>query len=186
MAKLTRVIESVLQESMVDDAAALVGIEKDEAAERIEGLSFANYLELGNAVDMEDVETAREILGTVSAIEEDLNEGGADFGLLTPEEMQGLPTPRLLAYYKAKRKEHKQNNVGSDWDVGAEYLDEVGKTIAIAKKILDTREHLGEDIFDEEKLLDKPTPSLKDLAKKHDMLTSLAAEPKARYWRAAC
>ena len=74
MAKLDKVIESVLRESLVDDAAELVGIESEDAEARISGLSFANYLELGNAIEMEDEETAKEILGTVSPIENEIEE----------------------------------------------------------------------------------------------------------------
>jgi hypothetical protein len=63
-------VSSVLNESLVADAAELVGIEEEDAEERIKGLSFANYIELGNAIDLEDAETAREILSTVAPIEE--------------------------------------------------------------------------------------------------------------------
>jgi hypothetical protein len=40
-------VSSVLNESLVADAAELVGIEEEDAEERIKGLSFANYIELG-------------------------------------------------------------------------------------------------------------------------------------------
>ena len=70
ISNLEEKVSSVLNESLVTDAAELVGIEEEDAEERIKGLSFANYIELGNAIDLEDAETAREILGTVSPIEE--------------------------------------------------------------------------------------------------------------------
>jgi len=101
MAKLDKVVERVLQESVADDAAELVGIEADEAAERIAGLSFANYLELGNAVDMEDAETAREILGTVSPIEEEV--------------VTEVAPPGMEGWIKKRKPEFKER-YGDRWE----------------------------------------------------------------------
>lgn len=73
-------VSSVLNESLVTDAAELVGIEEQDAEDRIKGLSFANYIELGNAIDLEDAETVREILSTVAPIEETSGAGGTGAG----------------------------------------------------------------------------------------------------------
>ena len=225
--------QSVLAEDIANDAAEISGLDKDAVSDAIKGLNFSNYLELGNAVSVEDGETIREILNISDVVPENevdleeeqgdlgledhvdmrdqrcrecgkgeyietsihddwdgvlhcsecgsatkrhmrqfsdgsLTEGSGDFGFLSPEEMQGLTTPRLLAYYKAKRKENKQSQVSTFYDGDGAYTQELELVLQVAKNILDSREHLGEDIFDEEKLLDKPTLSLKDLAKKHD------------------
>lgn len=70
----------------------------------------------------------------------ELNESAARvFNLLTREEMDKLPTHRLLSYYKARRKEHQTAGQYSD-DGG--YDDEIMNTLTIAKDILDKREHL--------------------------------------------
>ena len=87
-------VSSILRESLVDDAAELVGIDRNDAEERIKGLSFANYLELGNAVDIDDEETAREILSTVAPIKEEaLNE---IFGLGNKEEKMAKYVAELM------------------------------------------------------------------------------------------
>jgi hypothetical protein len=53
---------SVLNESLVKDTAALLGVEEGDVAGAIDGLSFADYLQLGNAVDIGDADTVREML----------------------------------------------------------------------------------------------------------------------------
>jgi hypothetical protein len=60
---------SVLNEGIVDKVAQLLGMDKESAQSAIDDLSFADYLELGNAIDLEDVSTATEILG-VGGLEE--------------------------------------------------------------------------------------------------------------------
>jgi hypothetical protein len=54
--------QSVLRESLVTDTAELLGVGEDEVSGAIDSLSFADYLQLGNAVDVGDVDTAREML----------------------------------------------------------------------------------------------------------------------------
>jgi hypothetical protein len=147
---LDNVVESTLRESLVTDAAELVGIEEDDAEERIKGLSFANYIELGNAIELEDAETVREILSTVAPIEETsgaggvgagaVGAGGGDCGGVTAA--NGYGGIGTWDGKKRKKKKSPQKNLGKG---------------------------VYEDNVDEEKLLDKPTPTLKDLAKKHDM-----------------
>jgi len=58
--------QSVLMEGLSDDAAELAGVDKDIVDDAVKGLSYANYLELGNAIDIGDAETVKEILGTVA------------------------------------------------------------------------------------------------------------------------
>ena len=86
ISNLEEKVSTVLNESLVADAAELVGIEEEDAEERIKGLSFANYIELGNAIDLEDAETVREILSTVAPIEE---------GTVDEETLLDKPTPTL-------------------------------------------------------------------------------------------
>jgi len=238
MAKLDKVVETVLQESVVEDAAELVGIEKEDAADRISGLSFANYLELGNAVEMEDAETAREILGTVSPIEEDWKKAAAigtmavglgaaavDQGsYATAADDPSWDDPHDVQMSTQRSVDQDDNLIdrslsvkgpNADGEYLVTYLD--GDTIKrfvtknpptdgepkqlsevappgmegwIKKRKPEFKERYGdrweevlyatawkqhnnesveEGVVDEEKLLDKPTPTLKDLAKKHDM-----------------
>jgi hypothetical protein len=63
--------ESVLNESesLTQKVAALLGVSEEEIAPTVEGLTFSDYLALGNAVDVEDVAAANEILG-VQGLEE--------------------------------------------------------------------------------------------------------------------
>ena len=58
--------QSVLMEGLSDDAAELTGVDKEIVDDAVKGLSYANYLELGNAIDIGDAETVKEILGTVA------------------------------------------------------------------------------------------------------------------------
>ncbi len=60
--------QSILREGLVDDAAELTGIEKDVIDDAVKGLSFANYLELGNAIDIEDADTVKEILNVTGQV----------------------------------------------------------------------------------------------------------------------
>jgi len=191
MAKLDNVVENVLRESVVEDAAELVGIEKEDVADRISGLSFANYLELGNAVDIEDVETAREILGTVSEIEESYRSTKyADMDYDSDEAWANDKKVRKIIT-SIKKNPDLFPNVKWDgaWVVGGvrgrdvakhfgtdlyelfnasgiqTWVDKYGKDVYR----IGYDRNVREDRYDEEKLLDKPTPTLKDLAKKHDM-----------------
>ena len=65
---LTEQTQSVLQESLVDDAAKLTGIDSEIIDDAVKGLSFANYLELGNAIDIDDVDTTKEILNVTDQV----------------------------------------------------------------------------------------------------------------------
>jgi len=67
--------QSVLQENLSDDAAELTGIDKDVIDDAVKGLSFVNYLELGNAIDIEDADTVREILNVTGMIDREENSG---------------------------------------------------------------------------------------------------------------
>ena len=57
--------QSVLSENIADDAAEISGLDKDAVADAIKGLNFSSYLELGNAVTVEDGETIRMILDVI-------------------------------------------------------------------------------------------------------------------------
>lgn len=131
MTKLEKVIESVLRESIVDDAAELVGIEKEDAEARVSGLTFANYLELGNAVDIEDEETAREILGTVSEIEE---------GMVDEEKLLDKPTPTLKDL--AKKHDMSLGDIGAQLAKGIKAEKEHTSDMLVAKEI--ALDHLNE------------------------------------------
>ena len=63
--------QSVLTENIADDAAEISGLDKDAVADAIKGLNFSNYLELGNAVTVEDGETIREILNISDIVPDD-------------------------------------------------------------------------------------------------------------------
>ena len=61
--------EAILLEGLVDNAAKLAGIEKDVAQDIIKELNFTDYLELGNAIDIEDAETVKKILNVTKVAE---------------------------------------------------------------------------------------------------------------------
>ena len=137
-------VSSVLNESLVTDAAELLGIEQEEAEDRIKGLSFANYLELGNAIDMEDVETAREILGTVAPIEESVMDEG---------KLLNKPTPTLKAL--AKKHDMPLSDMGIQLNKGIKVeLEHTGDRL-VAKEI--ALDHLNElpDYYDRLKKMEK-------------------------------
>lgn len=62
--------EHLLSESIIGDVADLLGVEADSIEKDIENLSFADYLELGNAVGVGDKELAQEILGLSGDVDE--------------------------------------------------------------------------------------------------------------------
>lgn len=62
--------EHLLNESIIGDVADLLGVEADFVEKEIENLSFADYLELGNAVSVGDKELAQEILGLDGEVDE--------------------------------------------------------------------------------------------------------------------
>jgi hypothetical protein len=70
-------------ESLAAKAAALLGTTEDDIASTVEGLTFSDYLALGNAVDVEDVNAANRILG-IDGMEESAGkpvvEAGGFFG----------------------------------------------------------------------------------------------------------
>lgn len=69
-------VSSVLNEDIAEEAAKLTGSLEDEVREIVKDLPFNKYLELGNAVETDDAEAAREILGLEA--ERDLE--NRDFG----------------------------------------------------------------------------------------------------------
>jgi hypothetical protein len=130
-------VSSVLNESLVADAAELVGIEEEDAEERIKGLSFANYIELGNAIDLEDAETVREILSTVAPIEE---------GTVDEETLLDKPTPTLNDL--VKKHGVSLHDLGVQLAKGIKVEKEHTSDMLVAKEI--ALDHLNElpDYYD--------------------------------------
>lgn len=80
--------QHLLNESIADEVAELLGTDVDQITNAIENLDFADYLELGNAVSLGDKELAQQILGVDTSMDEltafdaddddDLNDDGVD------------------------------------------------------------------------------------------------------------
>ena len=143
--------QSVLAEDVAKDAAEVSGLDPDAVSDAVAGLNFASYLELGNAIANEDGELVRELLNISDVVpDEPIADDEIDL-----EEDNGYKHTETLICERCR---------GDGTDAWGETCDKCGGK---GRLTLDG-EYFEESTVEEEKLLDKPTPSLKDLAKKHD------------------
>ena len=63
--------DQILIEGLADDAAEVSGLDSDAVGKAVTALDFAAYLELGNAVNVEDADRIREILNISEVVPED-------------------------------------------------------------------------------------------------------------------
>ena len=152
--------QSVLAENIADDAAEIAGLDKDAVSDAIQGLNFSSYLELGNAVSVEDGETIREILNISDIVPE---EPMSEIDLEEDKPMAGAPSWAGILWKLSDRKLTKLYNQKMD-DCGGVYNPGTSAVTPIKREML-SRGLLTED----NKLLDKPTPTLAELAKKHNV-----------------
>lgn len=55
---------------------------------------------------------------------------------LSEEQMNHMITPRLLEWFRKARKIHEK------YEIDSEEYEQLGEQMAVAKRILDTREHV--------------------------------------------
>jgi len=79
MKKLYERTKSVIHESMTDQVSKLLGTEPGSVESAIDALSFADYLELSNAVNTDDKDLVREILQLDATKTENTDELGDEF-----------------------------------------------------------------------------------------------------------
>lgn len=109
----------MITENWKQDAANLIGIEQDQIEEIItaRNLSFSDYLDLGYAVEEEDVERVKEILRVEDLEEQDNAYAGST---VTP------PSERLATQTMAQQagtQTPAQQADADDTPIGAEYKD---------------------------------------------------------------
>jgi len=156
--------QSVLAEDVAADAAELSGLDADAVSDAVDSLNFASYLELGNAITNQDGELIRELLNIsdivpnepiadVGSIEEDRYEDETDecIACSQPGYQSGLNLYGETCLNCAGRGRVRKDGsyIDDEWEEKIYSLDQAD--------------------LEEEKLLDKPTPTLKDLVKKHNV-----------------
>jgi len=167
--------QSVLREGIADGLAKLLGIKEEEATNIIDSLSFSEYLELSNAVDIEDRQAAIDILDSTGPIPAQ----GKSNAVKQAGKEQGIDVVDL-SLSEDDEYEHQStllcNSCGSDGydDWGNTCVSCGGKgRLTLDGEYIDDdafeRAHGYDEVEEDNKLLDVPTPTLGELAKKHDV-----------------
>ncbi len=131
-------------ESLAAKAAALLGVTEEDIASTVEGLTFSDYLALGNAVDVEDVADANRILGMdgleEGVVKEDFFGGGgfnpkhiaqANKAALAKQRQQDQLQKKLdKQEWDRKYGTKKKAAVKPDlWKIAQIIMDEVGNAV---------------------------------------------------------
>jgi len=162
--------QSVLAEDVAKDAAEVSGLDADAVSDAVAGLNFASYLELGNAITNQDGELIRELLNISDVVPD---EPIADDEIDLEENTIAQHDAWANEDVEAKAIELVNTAVERSGDLAdADDVIHIIKTgwTSLNPHVVNRAIQIirNESPIEEEKLLDKPTPSLKDLAKKHD------------------